>query len=177
MHIDCTGQRYPFADSVLGRPLAVMYGWGERSIGERCPPQNWNCCTKVLVLSKGSKIESRDVICVLPIYTHCRRNDPLNVWIPIIAKMIQKNNTKKATCTNRGAAFFRDRKIVWEVSPRLEESYASSLSYTEQPKNPETTEHLKDVDMMLRHHTCQFQYQRNPITNHGNEIHSVERVP
>ena len=91
--------------------------------------------------------------------------------------MIQKNNTKKATCTNRGAAFFRDRKIVWEVSPRLEESYASSLSYTEQPKNPETTEHLKDVDMVLGHDSSQLQHQCYPITDHSDEIDSIEWVP
>jgi hypothetical protein len=30
----------------------------------------------------------------------------------MIAKMTQKNATKKATCTKSGAAFFKDLKIV-----------------------------------------------------------------
>lgn len=50
--------------------------------------------------------------CSLPIQTQCLRNDPLNVWIPMMANITQKKQTKKATGTNKGAAFFNDRKIV-----------------------------------------------------------------
>lgn len=44
--------------------------------------------------------------------THVRLNEALKVWTPMMAKRSQKNPIKKATLTNRGAAFFKLLKIT-----------------------------------------------------------------